>query len=377
MTRKAKWLVTLFLSWCNFLFFFVSFPSLGIAHVDSLSSDNPPPPLQQSSLSSEVSTQIQNEQASFVQELQKIGTLKRALYERYFRVLGADRILGAIETLWPHCHSEAHDLGKVIYSHVQDITEGVRLCDERCHSGCMHGVLMEAITTEGWTESSGFDLDVLRPLVSPLCATNPLLTKAYSPGDCAHGVGHALTVVANYRIQGALRGCGLFDNEKAEYYCATGVYMEFVNVSDESDYRSKSLLYPCDAFSFPAACARYKMVHVVRRHYQAGRDLEELKNQCRQFLAQVRLGCFHGLGNAHVPYLAKGLVSLKQVCAGLGKKEEIVCIDGAIERLAKYHEPRALEVCQEYHEEETTNCLSAVKNKMYNMEKDLRLYLNP
>jgi len=105
--------------------------------------------------------------------------------------------------------------------------------------------------------------------------------------------------------------------------------------------------------------------------------LKKLKNQCRQYLTQLRLGCFHGLGNAHVPYLAKGLVSLKQVCAGLAKNEKIVCIDGAIERLAKYHEPRALEVCQEYHEEETTNCLSAVKNKMYNMEKDLRLYLNP
>lgn len=241
----------------------------------------------------------------------------------------------------------------------------------------MHGVLMEAITTKGWTESSGFDVVVLRHLVSPLCSTNPVLTKAYSPGDCAHGVGHALTVVANYHIQDALRGCELFDDEKAEYYCATGVYMEYVNVSDGSDSQSKSLLYPCDEFSFPAACARYKMVHVVRRHYQVGRSLEDLKEQCRQFQPQIRLGCFHGLGNAHVPHLAKDLVSLNQVCAGLAKNEEIVCIDGAIERLAKYHEPRALEVCQNYHEKETTNCLSAVRNKMYNMEKDLRLYLNP
>ncbi len=48
-----------------------------------------------------------------------------------------------------------------------------------------------------------------------------------------------------------------------------------------------------------------------------------------------------------------------------------------IERLVKYDEPRALEVCYDYHEKETTNCLSAVRNKMYNMEKDLRLYLNP
>jgi hypothetical protein len=302
---------------------------------------------------------------------------RRSLYERYLGIIGINGILDSIEILWPHCHSEAHDLGKVIYAQVQDIAEGLRLCDERCHSGCMHGVLMEAITTEGWTEGTGFDVEALKPFMSPLCMTNPQLKHSYSPGDCAHGVGHALTVVGNYRIQDALRGCELFENEKAEYYCATGVYMEYVNVSDESDYQTKSLLYPCDTFSFPAACARYKMVHVVRRHYQAGRDLEELKNQCRQFPTQARLGCFHGLGNAHVPYLAKSLVSLKQVCEGLTKNEEIVCIDGAIERLAKYHEPRALEVCQEFHEEGTTNCLSAVRHKMYNMEKELRLYLSP
>jgi len=333
---------------------------------------------------SELPNSIQDELLSytqtkkeFLERLRKSGKEKRRLYEDFFPYLGAEGILNGIKELWPHCHSEAHDLGKVIYSHVQDITKGIEICDERCHSGCMHGVLMEAITTKGWTESSGFDVAILRPLVSPLCSTNSLLTKAYSPGDCAHGVGHALTVVANYHIQSALRGCELFGNEKAEYYCATGVYMEYVNVSDESDSRSKSLLYPCDAFAFPAACARYKMVHVIRRHYQSRRQLENLKEQCRQFPSRVRLGCFHGLGNAHVPYLAKGLISLNQVCSGLTKNEEIVCIDGAIERLAKYDGPRALEVCQEFHEEETTHCLSAVRHKMYNMEKDLGLYLDP
>jgi hypothetical protein len=151
--------------------------------------------------------------------------------------------------------------------------------------------------------------------------------------------------------------------------------MEYVNTMDKEDTKNRPVFYPCDTFSFPAACARYKMVHVVRRHYLNGQSLNTLKSQCRNYPAPLRLGCFHGLGNAHVPYLAKGLMSLKQVCDGLGEKEEIVCIDGAIERLAKFHEPRALEVCQEFHEEGTNYCLSAVKQKMYNMEKDLTLYL--
>lgn len=359
----------------SFILFPLFFPLSGIAHVDSLEFDSQRRQLQQPSFSSKVSTQLQNEQDSLAQELQQIGTPKRALYERYFPILSVDGILSTIETLWPHCHSEAHDLGKVIYAKAQDVIKGLTLCDNRCHSGCMHGVLMEAMTTIGLTDSSALNFKALRPLVSQWCLHNPLTTTSYSPGDCAHGVGHAFSIVADYSIEEALKGCGIFENEKAAYYCSTGVFMEYVNTFDESDNRSKSLFYPCDVFPFPAACARYKMVHIVRRHYQADRALKDLKEQCRQFPPQVRLGCFHGLGNAHVPYLAKGLVSLKQVCEGLTSNEEIVCIDGAIERMAKYHELRALEVCQEFHEKETAYCLSAVKHKMYDMDKDLTLYL--
>lgn len=314
-------------------------------------------------------------QEKFLRQLKESGKDKRGLYEEFFPHLGAEGILNAIENLWPHCHSEAHDLGKVIFAQVQDIKKGIRFCDDRCHSGCMHGVLMEAITTTGLAKSSQLDFSLLKPMMAHLCMEDQTMTGTYSPGDCAHGTGHAFTMVVNYDLERSLKGCGLFEDEKTEYYCSTGAFMEYVNTMDEEEAKTRSFFYPCDTFEFPSACARYKMVHVVRRHYLQGKPLDGLKEQCRNYPESLRLGCYHGLGNAHVPYLAKGLMPLQDVCGGLQSKEEEVCIDGAIERLAKYHESRALEVCQQVSGHQNQLCLSAVKHKMYDMEKDLSLYL--
>src|SRR5207237_7932320 len=98
---------------------------------------------------------------------------------------------------------------------------------------------------------------------------------------------------------------------------------------------------------YPAACARYKMVHVARRHYAAGKTTEALRRQCMDLSDALRLACFHGLGNAHMPAIAAGQIGLRDVCLKLADAEEFVCIEGAMERMAKFHEPRAREVCEE------------------------------
>ena len=58
------------------------------------------------------------------------------------------------------------------------------------------------------------------------------LGARYSPGDCAHGVGHALMWLADYDVQPALDACKLFVEPPLAYYCATGAYMEYVTERD-------------------------------------------------------------------------------------------------------------------------------------------------
>jgi hypothetical protein len=234
---------------------------------------------------------------------------------------------------------------------------------------------MEAFTMIGKASPHHMDLDVLRPAIKDLCQSNPVMTASYSPGDCAHGVGHALMSLAGYEIPEALKACQGNENQAMEYYCATGAYMEYVTERDPQDATTESVLYPCDAYIYPSACARYKMMHVVRRHYAAGRTTEELRALCASLTGAVRRGCFHGLGNAHTLLIAAGKIGIRPVCLDLGKVEEFVCIDGAMERMAKFLPDIAVHVCDQLDGENKAACLTAVSRKMYEMKKDLSLYL--
>ena len=317
----------------------------------------------------------QKQREEFIQGLRRVGKNNRQLVEISLPVIGANGALDGIERVWPKCHSQAHDLGKVIFAHVRDVGMGLRICSDRCNSGCMHGVLMEALTTIGKASTHHMDLAVIGPAIKDLCQNNPVMTASYSPGDCAHGVGHALMNLSGYKIPEAINACQENESHALEYYCASGAYMEYMAGRDPQDATTKSILYPCDQYIYPAACARYKMVHVVRRHYEAGRTTKELRTLCSSFTGAVRRGCFHGLGNAHMELIAAGKIDIRPVCLGLDKVEAIVCIDGAMERMAKYHQDTTLRICDQLDGENKTACLAAVSRKMYDMKKDLSLYL--
>ncbi len=319
---------------------------------------------------------VEQQREEFVSKL-KSAPNKRQLYEEYMEIIGANGVLDGIEKLWPKCHSQAHDAGKIIYAKVGDIATGLRICADACYSGCMHGVLMEAFSSAKDPDDPDGHVDfvLLKEEMDKLCYDNNQMTSSYSPGDCAHGVGHALMFLTKYDVPEAVDGCKVFDDDAMKYYCATGAYMEYVTENDEKDAKTKSLFYPCDEFDYPGACSRYKMVHVARRHYSAKKKVIELVQECEKLEGKFRLGCFHGLGNGHMGVIAIGRMNLREVCDHGTEEEQFVCIEGAIERMAKYHKPVALKVCEELEGRNRETCFNAIDQGMYNMEKDFTLYL--
>jgi hypothetical protein len=319
---------------------------------------------------------VDRELKEFINELARTDANIRALYEAYIGVIGVNGILAGIEKLSPDCHSEGHDLGKVVFSRTRDIGRSLLICTNRCHSGCMHGVVMEAFSDAGNPHHGHLDLATLRPRMKQLCSTNAAMTTWHSPGNCAHGVGHALTFLAGYDIREAVRACAGFDDPAREYYCATGAYMEYVFERDEQDKKSKSLLYPCDVLQHPAACARYKMRLVAERFYSRDLTLEDLVQECTRLTGGFRLGCFHGLGSAHEEGIAKGIDSISEVCLHGTKDDQRMCIEGAVESMARFDETGALQVCEELKDNNKETCLKAAEHKLYSMHKDLTLYLS-
>lgn len=319
---------------------------------------------------------VEKERGEFIKKLTRTGANKRPLYEEYIGVIGVNGILDGIEKLSPYCHAEGHDLGKVVFTRTHDIGTSLLICTNRCHSGCMHGVLMEAFAGAGKSHHGHhLDLVALQPRMKDLCSQNAAMTAWHSPGNCAHGVGHALTFLASYDIPEAIKACAGFDDPAKGYYCATGAYMEYVVERDREDAKSKSLLYPCDTLDYPAACARYKMRFVADRHYSAQKKLEDLVQECNKLTGKFRLGCFHGLGNAHEQAITQGRIGIKEVCQHGTADDQFMCIEGAMESIARFDEKRASQVCEDLTGKNKETCLTAAKHKMYNMEKDFRLYL--
>ncbi len=325
---------------------------------------------------------VKEERMRFQETLKAWGRTtggKRSLYQQHIDIIGANGVLDAIEALWPKCHSEAHDLGKIIYADVRDISIALRVCRDGCYSGCMHGVLMEAFAGARDTDDpeGHVDVTVVKEMMDDICSENKTMTAAYSPGDCAHATGHALMVLADYDVPEAVGWCDEFDSAHMRYYCATGAYMEYVTEKNVDDVKAKkNTLYPCETNRYPAACMRYKMVHVVARLVRKATDVPQMAKACHALKDPNRLGCMHGMGNGFMGLVASGKIALMRVCTGEAD-EQAACIDGAMERMAKYHPERAEEVCESLKDRfvNERSCREAIERGMYDMKKDLTPYL--
>lgn len=319
-------------------------------------------------------SKVFNKQTEFEKQLKATGTNpdKRTLYEKHIDLIGANGILDGIENVYEGCHSQAHDAGKVIFSKVKDISAALRICGDSCYTGCMHGTLMEVFKgAEGTDEENHIDIEKLKPVLQEICVENSEMAESYGAGECAHGVGHAVMFLSGYNIRLALNACAEFDDKKMEYYCADGGYMEY-DVIRESVDKDKSLFYPCDTFDYPATCMRTKVGLVGKKLNKVGLDLVE---ECKKLDGKFRLGCFHGIGTAHSKMLARGLIRIKELCVGT-PEEQTACIEGAAEFMGKYFPENADSVCSELDSPQKETCSTGVKHKLYNLEKDLSLYLN-
>ena len=136
------------------------------------------------------------------------------------------------------------------------------------------------------------------------------------------------------------------------------------------------MFYPCDNYDYPGACSRYKTVHVIRREYRAKKTTMELIQECEKLSGKFRLGCFHGIGNAHMGLIAFERMNITDICLSGTEQEQFMCIEGMMERLSKYFgKERAFEICSELDGRNNDICMTAAENGMYTLEKDFTIYL--
>lgn len=308
----------------------------------------------------------------------------RTINERYVDLIGSNGLLDGIEEVWDPCHVQGHDIGKVLYAKTKNINKALRACSDRCSSGCMHGVLMEAFTKQSYVhvhedgvehvhEDEHVEVEQIVEAMNEFCFDNDEMSS-YGPGECAHGTGHALMYLSGYDIPTALEACKGFDNKNMEYFCATGGYMEYVLAKDPEESKTQSLFYPCETKHYPGACMINKVGLVAERMFNEGKDTDDIIEECKQFEGITRLGCFNGLGLSHSRILGEGKMKVKEVCKG-SEEEQTVCIEGALEFAGKYFEDKIPFICDQLSGKKKEICLVAGSHDLYSLDKDLKLYV--
>jgi hypothetical protein len=284
---------------------------------------------------------------------------RRRVLETWLPRLGVPGLLDALEDGFPSCHDHAHELGKAAYGTLRDMAGVLRVCQTRCVSGCMHGVLMEA-----FTERPG----ALRAQIATLC-DGEAFRQVHKKGDCVHGVGHGVAYVSDYDIPRALALCEAVGDRAYQYYCASGAYMQLF-MTFQKQISARADHYPCDeAKRFAAACYRYKIFFMLVRASTRGEGLEAVAAECLGLPARVQPACFHGIGHANVGFVAQAPARIHTVCERGPAAAQWLCIQGVVEKLAELDEPAAVRVCAELRGKNAEVCREAVRNRLYGIRK--------
>ena len=84
---------------------------------------------------------------------------------------------------------------------------------------------------------------------------------------------------------------------------------------------------------------------------------------------------FHGLGNTLLKASVKHPSLAKKFCTRGIADDQVMCIEGLIEKLADYEETKAMKECATLEGNLTDVCVAAARRKMYQLgKKTMELY---
>lgn len=120
-------------------------------------------------------------------------------------------------------HVYAHVIGLAAYTTPEEVGSVFASCTPSFQSGCYHGVIQSYFADV----ASGNAGDVDAEAVNLLCAD-----QRGGSGDrwllfqCAHGIGHGVTMVADHHLPSALEACDLIRDDWEREACYGGAFME-------------------------------------------------------------------------------------------------------------------------------------------------------
>ncbi len=276
-----------------------------------------------------------------------------AVFRRYLDSLGVERIVHLFESKNPFCHGELHDLGSLLLERTGNLAVSLALCDDACTYSCTHGVLRRYFSGHTSNHPGGHDhakmageydhvnIDTVRPEIIELCSRDSTIIRGFLRGNCAHAIGHAFGIISNGSVKMAQGHCGIFVEPAMQYYCETGVFMEYEHslskefneglkttvagwLSRVTGGRLSAAVHYCSAKTrFVSACVRY-FVKVLRND----EDIEQFADSCLELSDIGRRSCFFAMGFAGVSYVASNPAEINKLCGFGDRVDQELCISG-------------------------------------------------
>jgi hypothetical protein len=258
-------------------------------------------------------------------------------------------------------HGYAHAIGMAAVGAGRDPRQSLRGCTAQFDAGCYHGVIQ--VHLERSPQLAAADLDALCD--SFVRAVDDVWHRF----QCAHGIGHGLTMHFRYDLPRALEGCDRFGNLRDQEACYSGALMEntasFVHANGSPmlhvDHGSAGSAqstgheghspavatpsfrradpndpyYPCSVLA-----ARYLTVcyHAQPALTLALNNLDYAgtARMCDGAPAAMRISCYHGLGNQIRPQAGGDNALAVRLCALGSSALQPWCYDGVVKSLVNF-----------------------------------------
>jgi hypothetical protein len=136
-----------------------------------------------------------------------------------------ERIGAADEQIRRDGHVYAHVIGLAAYTTPEEVGRSFAECTPAFQSGCYHGVIQSYFVDL----AGGGAGQVTAEQVNALCASYRGDQDAlWLLFQCAHGMGHGVTMLEEYHLPSALASCDLLTSSWERDACHGGVFMESI-----------------------------------------------------------------------------------------------------------------------------------------------------
>ena len=333
----------------------------------------------------------------FIREMNKSKRNRKSkywIYNEFIDDIGVIRIKKYLEAVNPSCHGASHALGKVIGEREPELYKGMQICADTCTYGCIHGVFkvyfsklgkdyhqshvkkMDNMgaggmadktpnTKMGKHESTGLNENELAQFskdVNGACDNPVSVVEDFFRGNCAHGVGHAMGMLAPDTQQATVY-CKVFSDKSMQYYCETGVFME----------RAKNIKKQL----FPKKVSRdvrlSKAIKYCSEVSETMSHIEAFAKKCELEKNESRVGCFNALGFASRSYIAKNNAKVNLICSSGTYEDKKACVSGfAYMKKGHKHRESIHNACNKLTDKSLKQgCLSQVQQYYYKLDNRL------